>query len=151
LAVILNRLRTAPAPKINSGPQPRPLIPNHPPGDQLPYDPVGYLTFAVDSIAPIIRIRNQRGIRGGGAGLLIPVPLNVRQRRRRAINWIIDAASKRKNNGSGRNTFPLRVAEEIIAVVEGRSSIWDKRMQLHKEGVVGRVNVTKSKQKGRRL
>ena len=83
--------------------------------------------------------------------MLIPVPLNVRQRRRRAINWILDSASKKKNRGSGKDTFPLRVADEIIAIVEGRSAIWDKRMQVHKEGVVGRVNVSAKRVKGRRL
>jgi small subunit ribosomal protein S7 len=151
LAVILNRLRTAPAPRVNSHNQIRPLVPGHPPGEQLPFDPVGYLTLAIDSLSPLIRIRSERGIKGGGAALAIPVPLNVRQRRRRSITWIIDAASKKKNRGSGKNTFPLRVADEIIAIVEGRSPLWDKRLHVHKEGVVGRVNVSAKRQKGRRL
>jgi small subunit ribosomal protein S7 len=105
----------------------------------------------VDSVAPVIRVRNVKGLRGGGAATLIPVPLNVRQRRRRAITWILDAASRRRNRGSGRDTLPLRVAEEVVAVVEGKSSLWDRRLQVHKEGVVGRVNVSARRQKGRRL
>jgi len=101
-----------------------------------------YLTLAIDSLAPIIRLRAQKGAAGGGASLMIPVPLAVRQRRRTAIMWLIDAASKRRDK-----TFPHRVADQIVAVVEGRSSLWDKRINLHKLGVASRSNVGFSRSK----
>jgi small subunit ribosomal protein S7 len=116
-------------------------MPGHPPAAHLPLNPVLYLQLAVDSVAPLLRIRSQRGAAGGGVALQIPIPLGLRQRRRTSIMWILDAASKRKNRGSGRNMFAQRIAEEIVAVVEGRSTVWEKRQGIHKVGVAARSNL----------
>jgi small subunit ribosomal protein S7 len=138
MSIILAHLRTAPSPT----PDPRrPLLPGSPPTSQLPLNPILYLALAIDSIAPLLRIRTQKGAAGGGVALQIPVPLGLRQRRRRAIQWILDAAEKRPFRGSGRGGFAQRVAEEVIAVVEGRSSIWEKRNAVHKLGVAARATV----------
>jgi small subunit ribosomal protein S7 len=138
MAFILNHLRTSPAPQTNPS---RPLLPGSPPPYQLPLNPVLYLTLAIDSIAPLLRIRSQKGAAGGGTALQIPVPLGQRQRRRTAITWILDAASKKKSRGSGKNQFAQRVAEELISVVEGRSAVWDKRNMIHKNGTGARANL----------
>lgn len=137
-AMILNHLRTASPPTVNPN---KPLVPGAPPASQLPLNPVLYMTLAIDSVAPLFRIRSQRGAAGGGVALQIPVPLTVRQRRRQAFMWILDAASKRKTRGSGRGTFAQKVAEELIAVIEGRSGVWDRRGGIHKLGVAARSNL----------
>jgi small subunit ribosomal protein S7 len=100
-----------------------------------------YLTLAIDSIAPMVRMRQIKGAAGGGQSLPIPTPLNIRQRRRAAFQWILDTASKRRHRISGEGTFAYRVAEEIIAVVEGRSSLWERRMGLHKQAIAARSNI----------
>ena len=138
MATILNHLRTASPPTVNPL---RPLIPGAPPPSQLPLNPILYMTLAIDSVAPLFRIRSQRGAAGGGVALQIPVPLTVRQRRRQAFMWILDSASKRKTRGSGRGGFAQKVAEELIAVVEGRSAVWDRRGGIHKLGVAARANL----------
>ncbi|KAL1865096.1 hypothetical protein VTK73DRAFT_5506 [Phialemonium thermophilum] len=138
MSMILNFLRTWPPPKANPA---RPLLPGSPPPSHLPLDPVVYLTVAIDSVAPLIRIRSYRGMIGGGASLEVPMPLAARQRRRVAFQWILDVVNKKKSKGSGRTTFAHRVAEEIVAVVEGRSSVWDKRQQVHKQGTTARANL----------
>ncbi|KAK5723591.1 hypothetical protein LTR15_005290 [Elasticomyces elasticus] len=139
MAVILSTLRTAPPPTYSKA---RPLLPGAPPAGHLPLHPVLYLTLAIDSIAPLLRIRSQRGAAGGGVALQIPVPLGLRQRRRTAFTWILDAASKRKSRGSGNDQFAGRVAEEIIAVIEGRSGVWEKRAAVHRLGTTARSNLT---------
>lgn len=73
--------------------------------------------------------------------LQIPVPLGLRQRRRTAFMWILEAAVKRKSRGSGNDMFAQKVADEVIAVVEGRSSIWDKRTAVHKLATTARANL----------
>lgn len=88
-----------------------------------------------------MRIRSQKGAAGGGVALQIPIPLGQRQRRRAAIEWIITAASKRRNVGSGKNSFAQRIAQEMIAVVQGTSGIWEKRNAIHKLGVGARANI----------
>ncbi|KAL1998194.1 hypothetical protein VTN02DRAFT_6678 [Thermoascus thermophilus] len=132
MAFILDHLRTAPPPQFN----PKRRLLQSPPAAQLPLNPVLYLTLIVDSVAPLIKIRQQKGIAGGGAAVQIPVPLALRQRRRTAIRWIIDASDKRRDS-----KLAQRVAHELVAVAEGRSSVWEKREQVHKIGVAGRSNL----------
>src|SRR5271169_1544076 len=120
MSIILDTLRTAPPP------QPNPSFPNRTllttqPRNLLPLSPVQYLVTAIDSVAPLLKIRQQRGVAGGGASLPLPVPLGVRQRRRVAIQWILASADNRKEVN-----LADRVAREIINVAEGKSSAWEK-------------------------
>lgn len=138
MAHILTVLRTNPAPSIS---QSRPLLPGAPPASHLPLNPVLYLTLAIDSIAPLLRIRNQKGAAGGGVALQIPVPLGLRQRRRVAFQWILDAASKKSSRGSGKMMFPQKVADEIVSVIEGKSAVWQRRDAVHKLGTTARINL----------
>ncbi|KAJ0109940.1 hypothetical protein J7T55_014742 [Diaporthe amygdali] len=139
MAMILNYLRTSPAPKIN--PQ-RPLLPGSPPAEHLPLNPNLYLMLAVDSVAPLIRIRGFTGLAGGGKALEVPVPISRRARRRTAFTWIMDVVEKKTSNGSGKKMLAHRIGEEIVAVIEGKSSVWDKRNQLHKLGTSVRANLS---------
>ena len=132
MAYILDHLRSAPPPHINPT---RPLLAG-PPAPQLPLNPILYLTLIVDSVSPLLKIRNQKGAAGGGMSLQIPVTLALRQRRRTSIKWILDAASKRRDS-----KLAVRVAQELVAVAEGKSSVWDKRNQVHKAGVGARANL----------
>lgn len=132
MAAILDHLRTAPPPQFN---QKRPLI-GAPPAPQLPLDPVLYLTLIVDSVGPLFRIKSQKGVAGGGTAVPVPFPLNLHQRRRIAIRWIIDASSKRRET-----QLAARVANELVAVAEGRSGVWDRKDQQHKMGISARENV----------
>ena len=132
-------------------------LPPHQPADQadcsaapashLPLNPILYLTLALDSIAPLLRIRSQRGAAGGGVALQIPVPLGLRQRRRTAFTWVLDAASKKPARGSGRGQLATRIAEELVSVVEGRSAIWDKRTGVHKIATTARSNLKVGRQR----
>ncbi|KAL8974369.1 MAG: hypothetical protein Q9197_001386 [Variospora fuerteventurae] len=138
MAMVLNHLRTASPPTLHPD---RPLIPGSPPASHLPLNPILYLTLAIDSVAPLLRIRAQKGMAGGGASLQVPVPLSLRQRRRQAVMWILDAASKKPARGSGRGQFAQRVAEEVVGIVEGRSGVWDRRGGIHKLAVSARANL----------
>ena len=144
--MILERLRTAPPPNRNTR---HPLLPGAPPPTHLPLNPILYLTLAIDSVAPVLRIRSQKGMAGGGVALQVPQPLNQRQRRRTAFMWILDAAVKRRSAGSGKTMFAHKVADELISVVEGRSNIWEKRSGIHKLAVAARANMSTNRTKRR--
>ncbi|KAF2434616.1 ribosomal protein S7 [Tothia fuscella] len=146
VSAILSHLRTSPPPQLSPS---RSLLPGHPPPSALPLNPILYLTLAIDSIAPLLRIRSLRGAAGGGTALQVPVPLGVKQRRRKAIMWILEAASNRKSRGSGKNMFAQKVAETVVSVVEGKSDLWAKRDTIHKQGVSARANMN-LRQLGRR-
>jgi small subunit ribosomal protein S7 len=136
--LILNHLRTSPAPSINPS---RPLLPfGSTPPNMLPLNPILYLTLAIDSVAPLMRIRNQRGAAGGGVALQIPAPLGEKQRRRTVLKWILDAAEK-KQSGGGKGALAKKIADEIVSIAEGRSQVWNKRDLVHKMGVSARANV----------
>lgn len=92
-------------------------------------------------MAPLLRIKNMKGMAGGGMALEIPEPLTVRQRRRTAMLWILDVVNKKKSKGSGRTQFAARMAEELISVVEGKSSVWDRRQIVHKMATSARANL----------
>jgi small subunit ribosomal protein S7 len=125
-------LRTKPAPISN----PRtPIIPTAPPLSSLPSNPIAYIQTAIDSVAPLLRIRSVKA--SGGFRESIPNPLSLKQRRRKAVTWIVDAADKKK----ARMSLAERLADEIVAVVEGKSSAWEKRTQVHKTAVAARANV----------
>lgn len=138
MALILHYLRTTAPPTVNPK---RPLLEASSPASRLPLDPVRYLRLAIDSVAPLLRLRSIRGAAGGGVALQIPVPLHKRQRRRTAVMWILDAVEKRRSKGSGRTRFAHKVAEELVSIVEGRSGLWERRGALHKLGISARSNV----------
>ncbi|KAI1480905.1 ribosomal protein S7 [Daldinia eschscholtzii] len=139
MAMILNYLRTSPAPKVSPL---RPLLPGSPPPDQLPLNPLLYLTLAIDSVAPLIRIRSISGAAGGGRALELPQPMAARARRRIAVMWIMDAVRRKRSAGSGRAQFATKFAQELISVVEGKSTVWEKRNNVHKLGTAARANLT---------
>lgn len=132
MSFILDHLRTTSPPQVHAK---RRLLGN-PSTPQLPMNPVLYLTLIIDSVAPVIKLRQQKGIAGGGASVPVPFALNERQRRRQAIRWIIDASDKRRDS-----SLAQRVANELVAVAEGRSGVWERREHTHKMGVAGRANV----------
>jgi small subunit ribosomal protein S7 len=67
------------------------------------------------------------------------------------MEWILAAADKKQSRGSGDGQFAQRVAEELVAVVEGRSGVWDRRAGLHKQGVAARANLFFKPMKKRRM
>lgn len=136
--MILNYLRTSPPPRLNPA---RPLVPGHPPPSHFPLNPLQYFTIAIESIAPLVGVYRFAGLAGGGKAMEVPMPLHARKRRRIAFNWILDTVKNKPSKGSGRAMFAHRVAEEIVAVVEGRSSVWDKRHIAHKQATAARANL----------
>ena len=149
---ILNTLRTAPAPSgtlgrtllTDAGIATNQVTLQSIPRSALPLSPIQYLTSAIDSVAPLITIRQQSGVLGGGANMPIPYPLRVKQRRHTAIKWILASSEK-------RNDIKMadRVAKEIIAVAQGKSGVWEKRSAVHKQGITARSNVRSGMQQKR--
>ena len=138
VGAVLNYLRTAPAPIYS----PKfPLLPGSPPASHLPLNPVLYMALAIDSVAPLLKVKSISGAGGGGRALEMPEPLPLRARRRIAFQWILDIINKKRSKGSGRKQLSNKIAEEIIAVVEGRSSVWEKRRLVHRLATSARANV----------
>lgn len=52
--------------------------------------------------------------------------------------WMLDAVEKRRG---GTSDFAKRFAEEVVSVVEGKSSLWGRREALHGLGIRARANL----------
>ena len=132
LQKVLNILRTKSAPKPQTKYN---LVAGHPPLEELPRNPLAYLQTAIDSVAPLMRLKSIKG--SGGFSNQVPEPMHMRQRRRMAINWMLNAANGKKDI----MRFAERFAEEVVAVVEGKSSAWQRRLMIHQTSVGARANV----------
>lgn len=139
---ILRILRTKPPPIPSTK---HLLIPTAPPPQSLPANPIAYLQTAIDSVAPLLKLRGSAG--KGGTTVQTPHPLPVRQRRRKAVEWIMAASDRKK----AMLSLPERFAAEIVDVVEGRSPAWERRMIVHKAGIVNRANMTAKPMKRKKL
>lgn len=68
----------------------------------------------------------------------VPIPLSEKGRRRRAINWILEASQKR----TGEKSFSARFAQELAAVLDGTSAAFQKKDAIHRLALVNRANAS---------
>ncbi|ORZ31921.1 ribosomal protein S7 domain-containing protein [Catenaria anguillulae PL171] len=105
------------------------------PGSTLPQgmDPPAMFAEAVARAAPLLETK---AFKRGTKVLQIPKALDERQRNRRAIVWMLEAAKKRHEK-----EFAKRLANEIVAVLEGTSEAIKRKDALYKLALANRVNV----------
>ncbi|OLL25550.1 37S ribosomal protein S7, mitochondrial [Neolecta irregularis DAH-3] len=95
-------------------------------------DPVETLRQAVESASPLVKIVQQSK---GSKKVAVPVPLKERQRHRQALLWMCGACDKR-----GHTNFSIRFAQEVLEVMEGKSSVFQKKEQVHRMAMINRSN-----------
>ncbi|ORX74296.1 ribosomal protein S7 [Linderina pennispora] len=100
-------------------------------------DPYKVVQDAVELAAPVMDTKSGRQ---GSKVIQIPRPLNLRQRRRRAIVWILDSVKKRNER-----KFHMRLSGELQAIINGTSGVLEKKLQLHKMVLANRSNIKTSK------
>lgn len=74
----------------------------------------------------------------GSKNVPVPIPLSEKGRRRRAINWILEASQKRTSEKS----FSARFAQELAAVLDGTSGAFAKKDAVHKLALANRANAS---------
>ncbi|PVV05035.1 hypothetical protein BB560_000442 [Smittium megazygosporum] len=87
-------------------------------------DPYKIFSDAIEFASPLMSTRSGKQ---GSKIIHIPQPLNLRQRRRYAIKWIIEESKKRKEK-----QFHLRLSNEILAIINHTSNVLNKKLDLHK-------------------
>ncbi|KAI1296943.1 hypothetical protein EDD11_007323 [Mortierella claussenii] len=97
-------------------------------------DPYQVVLDAMEQASPILKLT---AVKKGSKVLQVPSPMTERQRRRKAIVWILEASDKRKG---GEKQFKDRLASEFLAVVNGNSGALVKKNQLHKMALANRAN-----------
>lgn len=98
-------------------------------------DALSVFTQAIERASPLIRMVSTKK---GSKSIQVPMALNERQRRRRAIVWILEQAEKR-----GERKWEERIAGELLAIggEEGESVVLQKKDQMHRQAVLNRANV----------
>ena len=97
-------------------------------------DPLPLVYEAVELAKPLLRMQSRKQ---GGKSLQVPIPLNSRQSTRRALKWIIQASDRRSDRSISR-----RLAVEVLAILEGNSSVLSRRDEQHKIGTNNRANAS---------
>ncbi|TFK46610.1 ribosomal protein S7 [Heliocybe sulcata] len=98
--------------------------------------PLPILRKAIQIASPAVRIASSKV---GAKVISRPIPLTEKQRTFYAISWIRKAAQKRP---VGRSVEE-RLAKELIAVIDGTSSVIKNRNDIHKLATVNRGNAGK--------
>lgn len=97
-------------------------------------DPIKLLYDTLDKMGPLFHTKVQKT--GTAKSRTVPFPLDRRQRNRYAIIWILEGAKKKKSPD-----FCVRLAEEIMAAHDGKSSGYDRKLQLHKLAIAHRAYI----------
>ncbi|KAI8139932.1 30S ribosomal protein S7p/S5e [Fennellomyces sp. T-0311] len=95
-------------------------------------EPYTMLNEAIESASPMLKLTTTKK---GSKAIHVPTPLRLRQRRRRAIIWMLDSAAKRPEK-----TFEQRFASEVFDVIQGTSPALQKKAQIHKQALANRAN-----------
>lgn len=95
-------------------------------------DPYSVLLEAIETASPLLKLSSTKK---GSKVVHVPTALRDRQRRRRAIVWMLDASKKR-----GEKSFEERFAAEVYDVSQGTSPVLQKKQQVHKQALANRAN-----------
>lgn len=108
---------------------------------KLRQDPVALLMTALDKMAPLAQLHR---IGDGGARVeVFPVPYSATKRIGIAWKWVIEASQRRQSRD-----FAVRLGEEIVSAIEGKSPGFEKSSAIHKSAVANR-SVAEEVQQGR--
>jgi small subunit ribosomal protein S7 len=90
---------------------------------------------AIDNIKPVIMCKSA----STGAKLhRIPIPLNEKQSLLTAFKWFAKEMQKKKRPAA---PFEKRFSNEVLNVLEGKSSLLQKKAEVHKEALAHRAQV----------
>lgn len=97
-------------------------------------DPLAAMKEAIEKVSPLVKLIQRKQ---GSKNVPVPIPLNEKGRRRRAIQWMLESADKRSDR-----SFAARFAQEIAAVLDGTSSAFQKKDAVHRLALVNRANAS---------
>ncbi|KAL9940650.1 hypothetical protein V8E36_000138 [Tilletia maclaganii] len=96
--------------------------------------PLPLFQEAIARASPLVRMQSSKT---GGKITQIPIPLNPRQSAHRGIKGIIEASKKRNDR-----YLSTRLAREVLAVLEGSSSVLQRKEEQHKVAMANRANAS---------
>lgn len=98
---------------------------------ELRKNPVEILKEALDMAAPLVITKVIKT--GFAKNYSVPIPLTPRQRNRMAFNWILSSCDSKASND-----FSVRLSEEIVQIIGGKSKLFDKKQLAHRLAITNR-------------
>jgi small subunit ribosomal protein S7 len=92
--------------------------------------PLPILRQAIFAASPAIRVAMNKK---GAKNMATPMPLSEKQRTRYGVEWILQASEKKAGK-----SIDIRLAKEMIAVVQGNSEALKKKEEVHRLGMLNR-------------
>jgi small subunit ribosomal protein S7 len=92
--------------------------------------PLPIFRAAIIAASPLCRLKS---IRKGAKTMIVPIPLNERQRTRFGVRWLLKAADKRAAYNAEK-----RIAMEMLAVLDGSSNVLKMIDERHKVAMMNR-------------
>lgn len=92
--------------------------------------PLPILRQAIFAASPAIRVAMHKR---GAKNIATPMPLSEKQRTRFGVEWILQASEKKAGK-----SIDVRLAKEIIAVVQGNSEALKKKEEVHRLAMLNR-------------
>lgn len=86
--------------------------------------PIEVFEEVLSRVKPVVEVKSRRV---GGASYQVPVEVRPTRRTALAMRWLRDAARKR-----GEKSMSLRLAGELLDVLEGRGGALKKRDEVHR-------------------
>ena len=96
--------------------------------------PLPILRQAIFAASPGVRVAMHKR---GAKNVAIPMPLSEKQRSRFGVEWILDASQKKAGK-----SLEMRLAKEIVAVVQGNSEALRKKEEVHRFAMLNRYVVS---------
>nr|CAG8465474.1 9945_t:CDS:2 [Entrophospora candida] len=97
-------------------------------------DPYKVIKTAIEIASPLVDLISKKVT--GTKSAQIPTALNPRQQRNRGIKWILDASERRNHK-----QFSVRLALEILSVINNTSPAVKKKEQLHSSAIQNRSSL----------
>ncbi|KZP02290.1 ribosomal protein S7, partial [Athelia psychrophila] len=91
------------------------------------------LREAISAASPAVKVVMYKK---GAKQIGVPMPLNEKQRTRYGVEWILMASEKKSSK-----LLEVRLAREIVSVVQGNSEALKKKEEVHKFAMLNRGNV----------
>ncbi|KZP14893.1 ribosomal protein S7 [Athelia psychrophila] len=95
--------------------------------------PLPILREAISAASPAVKVVMYKK---GAKQIGVPMPLNEKQRTRYGVEWILMASEKKSSK-----LLEVRLAREIVSVVQGNSEALKKKEEVHKFAMLNRGNV----------
>jgi len=96
--------------------------------------PLPILRAAVERASPEVKVVSQKQ---RNKNILVPRPLNAKQRTGQGLRWIVQISEKRQEF-----KFEQRLAKEIVAIVNDASDVLKKKEEVHKLALANRANAS---------